>query len=372
MGGSAEARSVWDVEEMRSRRAWLMALLLAAAACGSDDRPSGSPTTTIGASTPDAASVTETTAGSTAPAPATSFPLAVAEVARNLDTVWSLAWDPGGALWYTERAGRLGRVGGPSRQIEGVAESGEAGLMGLEIDRRGRMFLMYTSGRDNRIVRIEPDGSQRVLVEGIARAAIHDGGRLRFGPDGQLYASTGDAAQPDLAPDDGSRNGKVLRVDPESGRATVFSKGHRNVQGLCFAPDGRLFATEHGPSGGDEVNLLHEGFDGGWPRTSGNGIRNYTPSVAPAGCVVYSADLIPQWRGSLLFVTLRGESLRRLTLAGDGTVADEEVLYEDEYGRLRDVAVGPDGAVYLTTTNRDGRGSPAGEDDRILRIAPDR
>jgi glucose/arabinose dehydrogenase len=165
--------------------------------------------------------------------------------------------------------------------------------MGLEIDRRGRMFVMYTSGRDNRIVRIEPDGSQRVLVEGIARAAIHDGGRLRFGPDGQLYASTGDAAQPDLAPDDGSRNGKVLRVDPESGRTTVFSKGHRNVQGLCFAPDGRLFATEHGPNGGDEVNLLREGFDGGWPRTSGNGIRNYTPSVAPAGCVVYSADLIP-------------------------------------------------------------------------------
>ena len=298
-------------------------------------------------------------------------PLAVTVVARNLDTVWSLAWDPGGTLWYTERSGRLGRVGGPPRRVEGVSEAGEAGLMGLEIDRQGRMFLMYSSANDNRVVRLEPDGSQQVLVDGIARSTIHDGGRLRFGPDGQLYASTGDAAEPDLAADDGSRNGKVLRVDPESGREAVFSKGHRNVQGLCFAPDGRLFATEHGPTGRDEVNILREGFDGGWPETAGNGIRNYTPSVAPAGCTVYSADLIPQWKGSLLFVTLRGQSLRRLTVSG-GTVTGEEVLYDGEYGRLRDVAVGPDGAVYLATSNRDGRGSPADEDDRILRIAPAR
>lgn len=345
---------------MRLRRPWVMALLLLlVVACGSDDRPSGLPTTT-------------STAASTGPDSPGASRLEVVEVARNLDTVWSLAWDPQGALWYTERPGRLGQVGGQSRQIEGVSESGEAGLMGLEIDRRGRMFVMYTSGGDNRIVRIEPDGSQRVLVEGIAKDSIHDGGRLRFGPDGQLYASTGDAGQPDLAQDDGSLNGKVLRVDPESGRATVFSKGHRNAQGLCFAPDGRFFATEHGPSGGDEINLLREGFDGGWPGTSGNGIRNYTPSVAPAGCVVYSADLIPQWKDSLLFVTLRGESLRRLSLTAGGTVASEEVLYKSEYGRLRDVAVGPDGAVYVSTSNRDGRGSPAAGDDRILRIAPSR
>ena len=354
---------------MRALRLWVTALLLVAAACGSNDSPSGSPATDPAADAPRATTVPGTAPGT---APAAAGPLEVTEVARNLDTVWSLAWDPQGALWYTERAGRLGRVGGPSRPVEGVSETGEAGLMGLEIDGRGRMFVMYTSRRDNRDVRIDPEGSQRVLVEGIARASIHDGGRLRLGPDGQLYASTGDAAQPELAADDDSLNGKVLRVDPESGRATVFSKGHRNVQGLCFAPDGRLFATEHGPSGRDEVNLLREGFDGGWPQTSGNGIRNYTPSVAPAGCAVYSAELIPQWKGSLLFVTLRGESLRRLTLTSGGTVAGEEVLYEDEYGRLRDVAVGPDGAVYLTTSNRDGRGNPAGADDRILRIGPGR
>lgn len=342
-----------------------MALLVVATACGSGARTSVSTSTTTSLSA-EPSGLPSTTAAATG----RPMPLAVTEVARNLDTVWSLAWDPQGALWYTERSGRLGRVGGTSRQIDGVSESGEGGLMGLEIDQRGRMFVMYTTERDNRIVRFDPDGSQKVLVEGITRAAIHDGGRLRLGPDGQLYASTGDAAQPDLAADVGSLSGKVLRVDPDSGNVTVFSKGHRNVQGLCFAADGRLFATEHGPSGGDEVNLLREGFDGGWPATSGNGIRNYTPSVAPAGCVMYSADLIPQWKGSLLFVTLRGESLRRLTLGGDGRVTDEEVLYEDEYGRLRDVAVGPDGAVYLTTSNRDGRGRPSNDDDRILRIAP--
>ncbi len=350
---------------MHTRSLWVMALLVLSTACGSSERPSVPADTTTGLSA-------ETTGvqSTTAPATGRPMPLSVTEVARNLDTVWSLAWDPQGALWYTERSGRLGRVGGPSRQIDGVSESGEGGLMGLEFDRGGRMFVMYTTERDNRIVRIEPDGSQKVLVEGISRAAIHDGGRLRLGPDGQLYVSTGDAAQPDLASDDGSLSGKVLRVDPDSGKVTVFSKGHRNVQGLCFAPDGRLFATEHGPSGGDEVNLLRQGFDGGWPGTSGNGIRNYTPSVAPAGCVVYSADLIPQWKGSLLFVTLRDESLRRLTLGSDGRVTDEEVLYKGDHGRQRDVAVGPDGAVYLTTSNRDGRGSPASEDDRILRIAP--
>ena len=349
----------------------MMVLLLLAAACGSDDDPSGSSTTSTTAN-PSATSTPDTTAAAAGPAPTGPVRLEVTEVARDLDTVWSLAWDPGGTLWYTERPGRLGRVGGSPRQIQGVSEAGEAGLMGLEIDGQGRMFLMYSSADDNRVVRLEPDGSQRVLVDGIARSTIHDGGRLRFGPDGRLYASTGDAAEPDLAQDDGSLNGKVLRVDPESGREAVFSKGHRNVQGLCFAPDGRFFATEHGPTGRDEVNLLREGFDGGWPGTAGNGIRNYTPSVAPAGCAIYSADLIPQWKGSLLFVTLRGESLRRLTIGSGGTVTGEEVIYDGEYGRLRDVAVGPDGAVYLATSNRDGRGNPANGDDRILRIAPAR
>lgn len=294
----------------------------------------------------------------------------VAEVAADLDTVWALAWEPSGALWYTERGGRLTRLGDRPQPVAGVQQSGEAGLMGLEIDAQGRRFVMYTGQSDNRVVRLEADGSQRVLVSGIAKAAVHDGGRLRFGADKMLYASTGDVGRPRLAQDPGSLNGKVLRIDPEQGGATVLSRGHRNVQGLCVAPDGRLLATEHGPAGRDEVNVLTAGFNGGWPDKVGNGIANYTPSIAPAGCEIYSAALIPAWKGSMLFATLRGRHLRRLTFAPDGSVASEEALLEGRFGRLRDVRTGPDGAVYLATSNRDGRGDPKDNDDRILRIAP--
>jgi glucose/arabinose dehydrogenase len=135
---------------------------------------------------------------------------------------------------------------------------------------------------------------------------------------------------------------------------------------------GRFLSTEHGPHVGDEINVLTRGDHGGWPQTAGNGIFNYTPTIAPAGGGVYSADLIPQWIGSVLFVTLKDSSLRRLVFARDGSVADEEILYRGVFGRLRDVAVGPDGAVYLATSNRDGRGVRREGDDRILRIAPTR
>ncbi len=285
--------------------------------------------------------------------------------------MWAMAFDPEGRLWFTERGGRLTRLGEAARNVAGVVESGEGGLMGLEIDGRGRVFVMYTSATDNRVVRLEPDGSQTVLVEGIARAAIHNGGRLLLGPEGMLYAATGDAGRPELAQDQASLNGKVLRIDPDGGGAEVFTSGHRNVQGLCATADGRLLATEHGPDRGDEVNVLAAGFDGGWPASVGTGIQNYTPTIAPAGCAVSTGDLIPAWQGSMLFVTLKGGDLRRLTFGADGSVAGEEVLFDGDFGRLRAVAVAPDGSIYLATSNRDGRGSPSGGDDRILRVAPE-
>ena len=338
----------------RRSAALVVAFGLVAGACSADDAP------TAGGG-----------AGGAEPAGGT-VELTVTEVARGLEVPWALAWDPAGALWFTQRTGKLTKLNGPSRDIAGVSPAGEGGLMGLEIDKQGRVFVMYTAAQDNRVVRLEADGSQKVLVSGIAKAAIHDGGRLRFGPDGTLYASAGDAGQTNLAPNPSSLNGKVLKVDTDAGGATVFSRGHRNPEGLCFDAGGRFLSTEHGPTGNDEVNVLSAGFDGGWPGTAGNGIRNYSPSVAPAGCAVYNADLIPQWKGSMLIGTLRGEGLRRLTFAGDGSVAGEEVLYQGEYGRIRDVAVGPDGAVYFTTSNQDGRGTVRNGDDRILRIGPAR
>jgi glucose/arabinose dehydrogenase len=297
--------------------------------------------------------------------------LATSDVATGLDTPWSMAFDEDGKLWFTERPGQVRRLGDAPEAIAGVVETGESGLMGVAFDRAGRRYLWYTTATDNRLVRQDSAGAEpTVLVSGVKQAQIHDGGRLALGPDGALYVGTGDAAQPDLAQDDRSLNGKVLRVDTGTGQATVFSKGHRNVQGLCFAPSGRFLSTEHGPDKGDEINDLHQGDNGGWPGTTGNGIKNWTPTIAPAGCAVYNADLIPAWKGSMLFVTLKEQDLRRLTFNPDGSVASEEVLFDKVFGRLRDVAVAPDGSVYLATSNKDGRGDPLAGDDRIIRIAP--
>lgn len=352
-------------------RALVALLLVALAACTSEPPE------------PDATETTAAPATSSVAPPPTSpseaVELANYDIATGLDTVWAIAFAPDGSLHFTERGGTLTRMepaaGGTqfrradTVEVDGVVERGEAGLMGLAIDDRGRRYVMYTAEDENRIVRLASDGSQTVLVDGIAAGTTHDGGRLVFGPDGMLYATTGDAGDPERA-SRGGLNGKVLRIDPETGEHEVFTSGHRNPQGLCFAASGKLFSTEHGPTGGDEVNVLQEGVDYGWPDTSGTGLVNYTPSVAPAGCAVYEADLIPQWKGDLLFTSLRGTSLHRLDLDAEyAAVLGQERVYAN-YGRLRDVAVGPQGAVYMATSNRDGRGNPDREDDRIIRIAP--
>jgi glucose/arabinose dehydrogenase len=322
----------------------------------------------------DVASTTTTTTaagGSSTTAEGGEVALEVTTVAEDLDTVWALKFDAAGKLWFTQRGGRLQQLGGRGRDIPGVVEQGEGGLMGLELDDEGRIYLMLSARDDNRIVRLDDLGAEpEVLVDGIRKAAIHNGGRLRFGPDGTLFAGTGDSGDTSLPPKADSLNGKILAIDVGTGKARVFTKGHRNPQGLCFAPDGRFLSTEHGPDRGDEINVIVEGKDYGWPDSAGDGIKNWTPTIAPAGCVVYDADLIPQWKGSLLFTTLKEQDLRRLTFAADGSVAGEEILYDGEYGRLRDVAVAPDGSVYLATSSKDSRGSPEDGDDRILRIAP--
>jgi aldose sugar dehydrogenase len=292
--------------------------------------------------------------------------LEVTEIARNLDTVWAMAWKDG-QLWFTERPGRLTRLGGQPQNISGVVEGGEGGLMGLTFDAQGRTYLMYTAANDNRVVRLEADGRQTVLLDGIAKASIHNGGRILFGPDGLLNVSTGDAAQPNNV---GQRNGKILKLNVENREVNVFASGLRNTQGLCFAPDGKLYGTEHGPSVGDEINLMGQGFQGGWPAQTGNGVKNYTPTIAPSGCVVYNSPLISGWQGSLLFVNLKDQSLRRLTLDNAGAVTGEEVVVKGQFGRLRDITVAPDGSIYIATSNLDGRGSTGNAGDRILRIAP--
>jgi glucose/arabinose dehydrogenase len=206
------------------------------------------------------------------------------------------------------------------------------------------------------------------LIDGVIEAGpIHDSGRIAFGPDRALYVATGDAGDPDLAQDPDSLNGKYLRLTEYRGgpvRPEILSLGHRNPQGFDWQPDtGRLFSTEHGPTGFDEINEIREDSNYGWPEVTGADhgdftapLKVYESSVAPSGATF--------WRGEFWFATLRGESLRRVEL-DDGS---EQVLLEGEYGRLRTVRVGPDGALYVLTSNRDGRGSPVEGDDRVLRL----
>jgi len=225
----------------------------------------------------------------------------------------------------------------------------------------------------------------RVLLDGARGASIHDGGRLGFGPDGKLYWTVGDASDPNLAQDPTALNGKILRLNADGSipgdnpfpGSPVYSYGHRNPEGLAWQPgSNRLYATEHGPSAHDEVNLIEPGRNYGWPLVTGSEAHEATaPSVIESGTDTWApagATFATQgpWMGALLFAGLRGQALFRLTIdPNDPSHAlslDQEL--QGQYGRLRAVAQAPDGTFYILTNNRDGRGSPAPEDDRVLRL----
>ena len=258
----------------------------------------------------------------------------------------------------------------------------------------------------NRVVRLEDRGGSgaqaRVIIDDLPGAQLHTGAALAFGPDGALFVTTGEAEQPSAVQDPGALEGKLLRYrkdgsvpddNPRPG-SPVYALGFRNPQALAWDPvSGTLFGVEHGPSGlpaeagrggNDELNAITAGANHGWPRVAGSGrgggfawpVASWTPAIAPAGIAVYRGDQLP-WNGSLLIGALRGAGIRRLALEQvpgqepAWRVRCEETLFAGELGRVRAVRVGPDGLVYLTTSNRDGRGgSPPAGDDRVLRIGP--
>jgi glucose/arabinose dehydrogenase len=319
----------------------------------------------------------------------------VETVATGLETPWEIAFLPDRRALITERPGRVRLLSRdlklrpqPVGEVE-VAEFGEGGLLGIAVDprfRRNRFVYLYrTTTGGNDIVRYRVKGvrlvDEAVIATDIDAAAIHDGGRIRFGPDGRLYFATGDAADDDQAQDEGSLNGKVLRMEPEAfrgqgGRPEVVSLGHRNPQGFDWHPrTRRLVASEHGPDGNDEVNVIREGANYGWPEVTGAEDGEFTApaavypeTIAPSGA---SFVTLPgsRWTGDLLIACLLGEQIRRVRLEGT-RVAVNEPLLEGDFGRLRTVVEGPDGALFALTSNRDGRGSPREGDDRVLRIVP--
>jgi glucose/arabinose dehydrogenase len=327
---------------------------------------------------------------STTAAPPATQP-AVRVIASGLQVPWGVAFLPGGDALVSERTtGRILRVpaaGGaaqPVMQVPGVdTNAGEGGLLGLAISpayaQDGLVFAYFTSAQDNRVVRFTLGGAPQPVLTGLDRNAIHDGGRIAFGPDGMLYVGTGDAGNGPVAQDPESLNGKILRLRPDGGipddnpfrGSPVWSVGHRNVQGLAWDRAGRLWEAELGQDEFDEINLIRPGRNYGWPRVEGEGDTNGgrytnplvtwpTSEASPSGAAVAG--------GALYVGALRGERLWRVPLDGAKAGAPQALL-DGRYGRLRTVVAAPDGALWVTTSNRDGRGSPATDDDRIVRVA---
>jgi glucose/arabinose dehydrogenase len=316
-------------------------------------------------------------------------PTAPADVATGLQVPWGVAFLPGGDALVSERAtGRILRIpaGGGEPRVEvtvpGVdPAAGEGGLLGVAVSPGyaddGLVYAYLTTAEDNRIVRFRLGEEPEPVLTGLARGQIHNGGRIAFGPDGMLYAGTGDTGDTSLPQDPGSLNGKILRMEPDGsvpddnpGPTLVYSSGHRNVQGLAWDADGRLWATEFGQSEVDEVNLIRPGADYGWPGVEGAGggegtidpvVTWPTSEASPSGAAIVGDDLY--------VAALRGQRLWRVPLEGEGAGAPVAEL-DGELGRLRTVEVAPDGSLWVATSNTDGRGSPEPGDDRIVRVAP--
>jgi aldose sugar dehydrogenase len=316
-------------------------------------------------------------------------------LAENLDVPWAIDIAEDGRLFFTERTGRImaidkngSLISDPVAYIN-VMQNGESGLLGLALHpnftENHLLYVYHTYSNDsavlNQVLMLTENDNKivesKVIIDNIPASDRNDGGRIKFGPDGKLYIATGDARQPELAQDARSLAGKILRLNPDGSipkdnpfeGSPVYSYGHRNIQGLAWHPvTGELYASEHGLEGNDEINLIKPGRNYGWPIEDCNAekfekpVVCFNPAIAPAGMTFAASDILG-YQNDILLATLKAQHIRLIDLESD---IQSNIL--TGFGRIRDVVEAPDGSLYFTTSNKDGRAVPAQNDDKILRI----
>jgi glucose/arabinose dehydrogenase len=326
---------------------------------------------------------------------------------NNLNYPWEILWGPDGFIWMTERGGKISRVNPatgavtPLLTITDVKAQGEGGLLGMVLhpnfSATPHVFVSYnytnTSGNyREKVVRYTYTGSAlttpTIIVDSILGSNNHNGSRLLITPDLKLFITTGDAENTSNSQNASSINGKVLRVnldgsvpaDNPTPGSRVWSLGHRNPQGLVYA-NNMLYSSEHGNTTDDEINIIEKGRNYGWPTVQGmcntsgeqtfctaNNVREpiqiWTPTIAPSGMDYYDKDAIPQWKNSLLLATLKNQRLMQLRLNSARTGVDSVAeFFTSKYGRMRDIAISPEGKVYICT-------SGGGNNDKIIEVGP--
>lgn len=318
-------------------------------------------------------------------------------IITGLDIPWEIQYGADGWLWVTERYGRVSRIHPETGEqivvldhTSVVSQQGESGMLGMalhpDFPSDSRVYIVYTynnNGIKERLSYFTYNGqnltNETILIEGIAGNSTHDGSRLLFMPDGKLMMTTGDAQNQSLPQNPGSLSGKVLRINTDGSipadnptpGSYVYSIGHRNAQGLALSADGTiLYSSEHGPDTDDEINIIEANRNYGWPDVKGfcdtpgeqqfceeNNVREplviWTPTIAPSDIVVYASDAIPEWNGKILLTLLKNKRLVALTLSADGqSIMGQQEYFTGWWGRLRDIAVGPQGEIYLATSGQ--------------------